>query len=118
MFALRVLFGKICFPSRLTVYSNCLVKPLKALVMFPKMCDKALPKGLVLPCAYTLNESGSYWLDIYTEIITNNANEISSVPIIFLFRQDIRYSLNVKLMQCLFRNELESESHNEISNNF
>jgi hypothetical protein len=115
MFSLRVLFGKICFPSRLTVYSDSLVKPLNALVMFPKMIDKALSKGLVLPCAYTLNKSGSYWLDINSEIITNNVNEIRSVPIIFLFSQDIRYTpLNVKLMQCLFRNELKSERHNKI----
>jgi hypothetical protein len=96
MFSFRVLFGKICFPSKLTVYSDCLVK---ALVMFPKRCDKALPKGLVLPCAYTLNKLGSYWLNMNSEIITNNVNEISSVAIIFLFGQDIRYTpLNVKLV--------------------
>jgi hypothetical protein len=36
-----------------------------------------------------------------SEIITNNVNEISSVPIIFLFDQDIRSTpLNVKLVHC------------------
>lgn len=68
IFSFSVLLGKSCFPSRTTVYSNCL---LNALLMFPNMLPIELANELAEPWAY------AFKLLEYCEELNNTRLKIS-----------------------------------------